>query len=981
VEIVAARTVRGWEMFRRRPLAQQLLAALLAVAVVGGIAAAVAVTRPPAVAEQAYRIPVTDGPRHDQHIRLDSTLYVPAGADAGHRVPAVILAHGFGGSKDSVAGDARELARHGYVVLAYTARGFGGSDGQIALDSPDYEVADARQLVDWLATRPQVRLDGPGDPRVGVTGGSYGGALALMLAGYDPRVDAIVPLVTWNDLGRAFFPDAAAPAGEPASTDGVFKRLWAGLLFSAGSGPADAGTGPGADAGTDPGTDAGTDPGTDPGDPATAGGAGPAAGAFNPCGAFTLQLCRAYAETARTGRPTPALLALLRRSSPAPVLDRIAAPTLLIQGETDTLFPLSEADANARGIAANGTPVKMYWYAGGHDAGGDLAQTDRQRSLVTGWFDHWLAGGPDPGTRFEYTRISPPRSSDSSAPRTRTVVAPAYPADPRRQPVPLSGRPQQVLSPPGGNPAAISALPGLGDLPALAASGLGSDIRGQFAAFSSAPLGSAVEVVGSSTVDIQVASSAPEAVLFAKLYDVDTAGRADLPRRLVAPLRVTGLRPEVPVTVHVTLPAVVHRFDVGHRMRLVLSTTDQAYAGPADPATYRISLAAAPALAVPLVPGTPRQTGPSPVWWLAAGMVVIAVAAFVGWRVTRRMRARGVVRALPELAGVPLVVEDLVKVFRGGLVAVDGLTFRVERGQVCGLLGPNGAGKTTTLRVLMGLIHPTSGLVRVFGEAITPGAAVLARVGAFVEGPGFLPHLSGMDNLTLYWRATGRPMAQARMAETLAIAGLGDAVHRTVRSYSHGMKQRLAIAQAMLGFPDLLVLDEPTNGLDPPQIRAMREVLRRYAAPDNGAGGRTVLVSSHLLAEIEQTCTHVVVMNNGRLVAAGEVAELAGAGRLEDAFLRMLEYAGDAARLPAAGSGPATYADGAARQPAAGSSPERYAGGAARLPAAGSGPERYAGGAARQPAAGSGPGRYAGGAARLPAAGSGPERHIAASEE
>ena len=901
---MAARIVRGWEMFRRRPPGHQALAALLAVAVVGGIAVAVAVTRPPAVSEQAYRIPVVDGPRHDQHIRLDATLYVPAGVDAAHRVPAVIVAHGFGGSKDSVAEDARELARHGYVVLAYTARGFGGSDGQIALDSPDYEVADARQLVDWLAARPEVRLDGPGDPRVGVTGGSYGGALALMLAGYDPRVDAVVPLITWNDLGRAFFPDAAAPAGEPASTDGVFKRLWAGLLFSAGSGPADAGTGPGGDAGTDPGTDAGTnpgtdagtnpgtdagtDPGTDPGDPATAGGAGPAAGAFNPCGTFTLQLCQAYAGTARTGRPTPALLALLRRSSPAPVLDRIAAPTLLIQGETDTLFPLSEADANARGIAANGTPVKVYWYAGGHDAGGDLAQTGRLRSLVTDWFDHWLAGGPDRGTRFEYTRISPPRSSDSSAPRTRTVVAPAYQADPRRQAVPLSGRAQQVLSPPGGNPAAISALPGLGDLPALALSGLGADIRGQFAAFSTAPLDGAVEVVGSSTVDIRVTSSATEAVLFAKLYDVDTTGRAELPQRLVAPLRVTGLRPGMPATVHVTLPAIVHRFDTGHRMRLVLATTDQAYAGPADPAIYGVSLAGA-ALSVPLVPGTPRQSGPSPVWWLAVGMVVIAVAAFAAWRVTRRMRARGVVRALPELAEVPLVVADLTKVFRGGLLAVDGLTFRVERGQVCGLLGPNGAGKTTTLRVLMGLIHPTSGLVRVFGEAITPGAAVLSRVGAFVEGPGFLPHLSGMDNLTLYWRATGRPMAEARMAETLAIAGLGDAVHRKVRSYSHGMKQRLAIAQAMLGFPDLLVLDEPTNGLDPPQIRAMREVLRHYAAPDNGVAGRTVLVSSHLLAEIEQTCTHVVVMNNGRLVAAGEVAELAGAGRLEDAFLQMLE--------------------------------------------------------------------------------------------
>src|SRR5262249_2188709 len=298
-------------------------------------------------------------------------------------------------------------------------------------------------------------------------------------------------------------------------------------------------------------------------------GAGPGGGsqaavlAVNPCGGFSLELCQAYAQTARTGRPTPGLLALLRRSSPATVLARIHAPTLLIQGETDSLFPLSEADANARGIAANGTPVKVYWYAGGHDAGGDLAQTDRLRSLVAGWFGHWLAGRADPGTAFEYTRISPPRASDTSAPRTRTAVAPAYPAEPRRQPVRLSGPAQPVFSPPGGNPAAISALPGLGDLPALAASGLGTDLPGQFAAFPSAPRAAPVEAVGSSTVDIQVTSSGPEAVLFGKLYDVDTTGRAELPQRLVAPLRVTGLRPGAPATVRVTLPAIVHRFDIG----------------------------------------------------------------------------------------------------------------------------------------------------------------------------------------------------------------------------------------------------------------------------------------------------------------------------------------------------------------------------------------------------------------------------------
>jgi ABC-2 type transport system ATP-binding protein len=134
-----------------------------------------------------------------------------------------------------------------------------------------------------------------------------------------------------------------------------------------------------------------------------------------------------------------------------------------------------------------------------------------------------------------------------------------------------------------------------------------------------------------------------------------------------------------------------------------------------------------------------------------------------------------------------------------------------------------------------------------------------------------LPHLSGLENLRLYWAATGRPAADAHLDEALEIAGLGDDVHRRVKTYSQGMRQRLAIAQAMLGLPDLLVLDEPTNGLDPPQIREMREVLTRYAQT-----GRTVVVSSHLLAEVEQTCTHVVVMHQGRLVAEGPVLDLVG---------------------------------------------------------------------------------------------------------
>lgn len=320
----------------------------------------------------------------------------------------------------------------------------------------------------------------------------------------------------------------------------------------------------------------------------------------------------------------------------------------------------------------------------------------------------------------------------------------------------------------------------------------------------------------------------------------------------------------------ITLPAIDHDVEQGHRLRLVLASTDLGYASPTTPATYTVSLKGD--LEVPTAPGVATAAAPLPawVWWLPLAGAVIALALLLTGR--RRTSASP---PDPELAEVPLQITDLSKRYAKSAdrYAVKELSFRVEKGQVLGLLGPNGAGKTTTLRMLMGLIKPDDGEIRVFGRAIGPGAPVLSRVGAFVEGAGFLPHLSGRENLELYWAATGRPAEDAHLDEALEIAGLGDALARAVRTYSQGMRQRLAIAQAMLGMPDLLILDEPTNGLDPPQIREMREVMIRYAA-----AGRTVIVSSHLLAEVEQSCTHLVVMDRGRLVQAGPVQEIIGSG-------------------------------------------------------------------------------------------------------
>ena len=213
------------------------------------------------------------------------------------------------------------------------------------------------------------------------------------------------------------------------------------------------------------------------------------------------------------------------------------------------------------------------------------------------------------------------------------------------------------------------------------------------------------------------------------------------------------------------------------------------------------------------------------------------------------------------------------KQFGSGVLAVDDLSFEVSPGQVCGLLGPNGAGKTTALRVLLGLIKPTAGDAYLFGNRVRPSAPELERVGALIETAAFVPHLSGMKNLELWWRAGGRRLADADFDGALAIADLGDAIKRRVKTYSQGMRQRLGLARVLLGRPDVLVLDEPTNGLDPAEMREVRLLVHRLAA-----GGATVLFSSHILAEVEQICTHAVVMDKGHLVASGSVAELIGAG-------------------------------------------------------------------------------------------------------
>jgi len=845
------------------------LATVLALAA-GGLAAtpSVAVARgqdvgPGAVVEEVLSVPVGAEP-DGSAAALDVTVFRPpgAGGPAGSVPPtgsvgpwpAVILAHGFGGSKADLVERGRDLASRGYLTIGYSARGFGGSGGRIHLNDPAYEVADAHALVDLLGAWADVLHDAAGDPRVGAVGASYGGALALMLGATDPRVDSVVGVVTWNDLAEAFFPQFAVvgpSAGQSASVaevdrspePGPLKALWASRFFGS----------------------------------ALAGGSGTsgggAAGAAV-CGRFDPVVCRMFLAAAETGRPSPELLTLLHDHSPRPLLSGLNAPTMLVQGMADSLFGLEQADATARAIAGQVPRLSVRWIDGGHDGLSSTADADEQ--ALRDWLTATLGtSGPQAaiGTEFVYAAPIPRRRS--VAPLLST---PHYPVAGAWTSVPLapivsavSGGPeagQRILAPPGGQPASVIGIPSFGGLGVGAAAYQLAALPGQSAAFDTPGFAERTTVTGAPRVTLTVTSTAAESVLFLSLWQV-TGGQATLPRRLVAPVRIVTT-PGRPSTVEVALAPATWTVEAGSSLRLLVTSTDSGYAAPRAARVDLVSVGDT-GLRLPTVTGSlvsgESDLDTESIGVAAAIALLLAVIGVLGW--LSRRRRRRMVPERPDLADVPLAVEHLVKTYADGHRAVGDVSWRAERGQVVGLLGPNGAGKTTTLRMALGLITPDSGAVYLGGQPVRPGSAALAGVGALVEGPGFLPHLTGRENLRAYWAATGRPVEQARFDEALDVAALGGAVDRPVRSYSHGMRQRLGIAQAMLGLPDLLVLDEPTNGLDPPQIAAMRPILQRYAA-----AGRTVVVSSHLLAEVEQTCSHVVVMHAGRVVTAGLVADL-----------------------------------------------------------------------------------------------------------
>lgn len=808
---------------------------------------------------EAQTVKVADEP-DGSAVELDLDIYRPAGAGP---FPAVVLAHGFGGSKRDLAGEAKQLADQGFLVAAYSARGFGKSGGKIHLNDPEFEVADARAVIDVLAKRDDVVKDSDADPRIGFMGSSYGGAVSLMAAGTDPRVDAVVASITWNNLATALFPnntandDATAPSPSQTNPDtsdaGPFKQRWVATLMS------------GTRFNTNQlaallglGDDTESDTSADKPDAV--------------CARFDPDLCKAMvdaSENARTGgKPSPQLLKTLATNSPQSTLGQIKAPTLLIQGMADTLFGIEHADRNAQGLAAAGTTHAVRWTDGGHDGTSSNAEADQ--AAATTWLAHFLKPATKPTDlptevpAFSYSLFA--RNQFRAAP---IVSATSYPTadDTTWQELPFAEPDQQatIINPPGGELASTTTLPGLGSFLQNAPTYPLAALPGQSVAFALQPLKRKVQVLGAPRIKLTVKSDQPTANLFVTLW-LRNGRSASQQRALVAPVKVSNATTKQTITV--ALPPAAYQFDEGSQWVVLVSTTDTGYANPVKTRTDTITLASA-GLQVPVANADASVKQPfdretAGVLW-AIGAVGVGILAWVLWNIRRRRQ----LAVKPEYEDIPLVVENLVHTYSDGHRAVDDVSWRAERGQVVGLLGPNGAGKTTTMRMLLGLIKADSGSTYILGTPVTPSSPVLRNVGSLVEGPGFLPHLTGRQNLEAYWKATGRPTHEADFEEAFNVAALGGAIDRPARTYSQGMKMRLGIAQAMLGSPDVLMLDEPTNGLDPAQIAGLRQILQDYAAT-----GRTVIVSSHLLAEVEMTCSHVVVMHAGRVLLEGAVADL-----------------------------------------------------------------------------------------------------------
>lgn len=511
---------------------------------------------------------------------VDADLYRPAGVDAESPAPAVLATNGFGGSKSDGSTDAigKAVAARGYVGLVYSGLGFGRSGCLITLDDPAVDGKAASGLLDFLGgaraaddgTRADyVVQDGEGDPRVGMIGGSYGGAIQLATASTDPRVDALVPLITWNDLAYALAPtNAGARSGVTSDTPGVFKWQWTNGFYLIGEGQPL------------------LNPSLDP-------------SRFNrlDCLHFAAQAC----ETIRllnSGRypadKTEAMLAYARSVSPVSYLDRVKAPTLIVQGQADSLFNLNEATATYKTLKAQGTTAKMIWQSWGHSGGQvpgelDLSEGNLETSYVgrrvLAWFDRYLQKKTDTDTGPEFAYYRSWQDGYGTAAELPALSQKMYLSgdgklvDNRSKVARGSRQYTNWLVPTSHSESSIAPLIGLPDPRPY-------DTEGTYLGWRSAPLTAPLDVVGAPKATLKVVSPKAERVqnsgdasdklvLFAKVYDVAPDGTRKLVNRLVSPVRV----PDVTRPFTVELPGIVHRYEKGHRLEFVIAASDTAYFG------------------------------------------------------------------------------------------------------------------------------------------------------------------------------------------------------------------------------------------------------------------------------------------------------------------------------------------------------------------------------------------------------------------
>ncbi|MFE9116257.1 CocE/NonD family hydrolase [Streptomyces sp. NPDC007172] len=586
----------------RKPLAAALGAALA----VPLLAAAPAVASPGAVRGAADKQVTVTALKftiraQGRSCAVDADLYRPAGVDKAHPAPAVLTTNGFGGNKadGSTAGTAKAFAARGYVALAYSGLGFGKSGCLISLDDPAIDGRAASRLIDFLAgtraaddgTRVDyVTEDRPGDPRVGMIGGSYGGAIQMATAAVDHRVDALVPMITWNDLSYALDPNNVADRKVP----GAFKWQWTNGFYLIGeSRPI-------------------TLPNLDPSRWGTLG-----------CVHFVSDACKTIGllnSGSYPAGPTAAMLRYARSVSPVSYLDRVEAPTLLIQGQTDSLFNLNEATATYQALQDNGTTTKMIWQSWGHSGGQapgelDLSQGNLETSYtgqrILAWFDRYLRKQrhTDTGPAFAYYRDW--QSGYGEASRVPPLSQKVYLSgdgklvDNRAKVARGSRTYTNSLVPTSHSESSLAGMIGLPD-PAP------YDTPGTYLGWDTDPLKSPVDIVGSAKATLKVSSPAARAtqnsgdaadklVLFAKLYDVAPDGTKTLVRRLVAPVRV----PDVTKPFTVALPGIAHRYEAGHRIEFAIAASDDAYLG--NKGVKPVTVVSAPGdtgtLQLPLVSG------------------------------------------------------------------------------------------------------------------------------------------------------------------------------------------------------------------------------------------------------------------------------------------------------------------------------------------------------------------------------------------